>query len=190
MTDETTTQAPRPTGRRGMGGWADMVRSMGLIAGVSVLLTAFALWPINRDPVQEVDLAAIAIGAAKQADFKPLVPELGPQWRPTSARVEPAADDISNQNWHIGYVGPDEQYHAIEQSNTVLVDRFIEFWTDGLTGTDAPVELGGVEWRLFLSEAGQAVYVSTKGELTLCVVTSTAPEGQSLVAAAAAAWRA
>lgn len=185
MSEEPTVSATPSGGRRGMGTWADMVRSMGLIAALSLVVMSFTFLPLERDPIQEVDLASIAIGAGKQADFELLVPQLSEDWRPTSARVEPALNDISNQTWHIGYVGPDGKYHALEQSNTVLADRYIEFWTDGLAESAEPAVVGGVQWRLFVGDAGEAVYVYQGAGMTLCVITNISPDGQTLVAATA-----
>ena len=169
--------------RRGLGSVADMVRSMGLVTMVVALLSIGVWWPSSQEPVKAIDLASIAVGAAKQADFTLVVPKLPQAWRPTSARIEKVAQDASRRSWHIGYVSPAGSYFALEQSDTVLVEDFLKTWTDGLEPAAAPVRVEGLDWQVY-SGAGQTqVYVRQLADSVICLVADQSVEGSAFVAA-------
>lgn len=163
-----------------------MVRSMGLIAVVLVVMIALASRTGEVSAVKPVDAAGIAQGLAGSAQFDLLVPSLSAEWKATSARLEPAEQDISKQSWHIGYVSPAEKYFAVEQSNTALAGRFRSHWAAGRPRASQPEVIGGIAWQVFVGNDGSATYFHRSGELLTAVVGWQSPEGQTFVAAVAA----
>jgi hypothetical protein len=128
-----------------------MLRSMfvvGLFLAVLVLLT-FRTTP--SDPVQEIALGPQVTAARLTAPFPVLVPDgLGEGWRPTSARV---TEQDGAATWHIGYVTPDGEYAALEQS-----DGPAEPFVAGFAPQATPageVIIGGTSWVRLESRGGE-----------------------------------
>ncbi len=126
-----------------------MVRSLGfvlLIAGALVLLAPRA----DRDAVTVVDYRPQLTAAREEAPYPVLGPErLSADWRSTSVRLRA---DAGVTTWHIGFVTPDEEYAAVEQSN----DATAVFIRD-VTGEGRPagtVELAGQTWQRYNLGAG------------------------------------
>lgn len=168
--------------RRGLGTWGDMVRSMGLILVVVGAMLVIAWQPAPTEEIRVVDAAAVAQGAAKTADFTPLLPKLPADWRATSARLEPAVDDASHYAWHIGFVSPAGDYFALEQSSTVLVEKFIAQWTQGLAKSQSALNRGG--WSYYVDEAGNSTYILPAAGTTIALVGKQTPEAATFQRAA------
>lgn len=168
--------------RRGYETVLDMVRSMGLVA-LAVAAVVLVTWrPTPDGGAKPVDLSAIAAGAEDRVGFPLLVPDLPTDWVPTSARLEPATDDITHHTWHIGWVSPDGAYFGLEQSDTLLVETYQSVWVGDWPGS--PVEVGGVEWQVHLSPTGdQMVYVHRGEGWLVALLGQNSPEGMALVTA-------
>ena len=164
-----------------------MLRSMGLLLVVAVPLVWLGGGISGRNTVEPVDYRAMAVGLQQSAEYELVVPELPAAWQATSARFEPVPDDISHHSWHVGLVGPDGKYRAIEQSDTALPGHFIRLWAAGYDKAAQPVSVGGREWTVYIKSSGDAVYVAKLASSWLCVVTDQTPAGQTLVQAVARA---
>ena len=146
-----------------------MLRSMGLIAGI-VLVMAVLVWrPVAQPEIQSVDAAAIATGVASDADFSLLVPALPAGWKVTSARLSKVAGDVSNHVWHVGYVSPAGDYFAIEQTDTLLPDVFLAQFNAGKRSA-SEVKLAGQTWqKLAAADGGLLLYRNLTNSMLLIV---------------------
>ena len=119
--------------KRGFENALDMLRSMGVLALfiAFILLVTWRPWVSTSQTA--VDYQGIAIRAEKSVGFNVVVPEFPDNWRVNAARYEPAPDDASKYVWTISVVADDDKFVNIQQTNTVLVDRFLKT----VTGMDA-----------------------------------------------------
>ena len=87
---------------------------LGIVVGVIYLFIPHG--SKAADPVRPVSYSVELGQARRDAPYKVAGPEgLSAQWRATSVTYTGA--DPTNVTWHIGFVDPDKQYVAIEQSN-------------------------------------------------------------------------
>lgn len=107
----------------------DIALSMGVIAGI-IFLVLIVTWRPQPDPVRALDPVPAAQTAQIAADFPISVPDLGPEWRATSARFEMTEESDQLPVWFNGWVGPDDQYAAVIQSRNDT-ESFIEEQTIG-----------------------------------------------------------
>lgn len=107
-----TTQAPRS--RYANGSVANMVRSLVVIGGIT-LLVVFAVARVSSVSQPPVDVRGSALGVAREATF-PIERPVGlPEgWTATSVRYVRSTDDL--RTWHVGYRTPDGAYVAVEQT--------------------------------------------------------------------------
>ena len=129
--------------RRGFETTGDMVRSL-----LVVLVLVFVVVALNvqRHPDSEVrrfDYSGVFSQARDQAPYDVLAPiGLPDAWVPTSARTTRAGAAVT---WHVGFVTPDDDYAALEQSDgnpAVFVRQFAD-------GGDraGSVVIGTATWR-------------------------------------------
>lgn len=155
--------------RRGLGTWPDLLRSMGLVTIVVLILSASVWWPREQAKPLPVDVAAIALGAEKQASFQPVVPQLPYSWEANAARIEPATGDLSRDSWHVGYISEGGKYFAVEQSDTVLVEEFIRRWTEDFTEVTTR-QFGNLTWREFTKGEESAFVIAVDEVTTIALV--------------------
>ncbi|MBA3619023.1 MAG: DUF4245 domain-containing protein [Acidothermales bacterium] len=168
--------AASPGGRRrGRETVADMVRSLGvvlLIAGALVLLAPRA----DRDPVTVVDFRPQLAAARADAPYPVLGPEgLPADWRSTSVRLRGTGGVTT---WHIGFVTPDQEYAAVEQSNDATAVFVRDVTREGRPAGN--VDLAGQTWQRYDSGSGderslvRAAASGGSSEAASVVVTGTA----------------
>ncbi len=166
--------------RRSRLGVRDMVLSM-LLVGVVVVLVAQP-WRQNavQTPARLVPWQPVAAAFATSVDWPVLVPVPPPAgWESTSARIEPTLD--GRTALHIGWITSDQQYAALEQSDTADI-RYVGSKTADGAASGAPYLAGGRTWDRLVSADGatrslvQVAEPSTgaQGRLTY-VVTGSAP---------------
>ena len=90
-----------------------------MIISLAVILVFVAVWValvprVNGISQPSVDVAAVAKQVARDTGWKIEVPVLPAGWRANAVRFERSTDGL--QTWHAGYVSPDDQYIAIEQT--------------------------------------------------------------------------
>lgn len=166
--------------RRGRQTVRDMVLSLAVVG----LLVAFwiAVAPHSaQNPVKPISYQAELDGARRAAPYRVLAPaDLPARWRATSVRFDAA--DPHNVRWHLGFIAPDEQYVAIEQTNGTGVTMVAD---EGQHGTaDGEAEVNGVPWARYHGRYNSLA--RTQGDVTT-LVTGTA--GYPELAAFAGALR-
>lgn len=148
--DAIAAQRAERTRARGRQTVRDMILSM-LVVSAAVLVLVL---PWNRstpDPVRVVDPAPV-VAAAREAFDWPVAAPVGlpSTWRPTSARLEVAAD--GQGVLHLGYLSPATMYVGLEQSATKELAFVREKTVGGKpTGT---AEISGVTWDRLESPDG------------------------------------
>ena len=148
----------------------DIALSMGVVAGI-IFLVLLVTWRPQPDPIRAIDPVPVAQRAAVAADYPVLLPQVGLDWRATSARFEPTAESDQLPVWFNGWVTPAEQYVAVIQSGNTT-ESFIEEQTiDALpAGPDAPSVPG---WEAMVSPSnGQRSLVKVERGATTIVTGS------------------
>ena len=155
-----------------------MVRSLGvvvLIAGALVLLAPRA----DRAPVTVVDYRPQLAVARSEAPYPVLGPAgLPADWRSTSVRLRGASGVTT---WHIGFVTPDDEYAAVEQS-----DGPAAAFVRDVTGQGRPagsVELAGQTWQRY--DPGDA---DQRSLVRPAVSGGGSPDAASVVVTGSAEW--
>lgn len=159
----------------------DMVLSMtvvGLVAGFAYL---FIPHDESREPVRPVNYRVAAETARRAAPYPLAAPEgLSDEWRATSVRYR--AESEFGAAWHLGFVGPDQQYAAVEQSDADPV-RFIRHVTHDAEPTGRTQRVNGAKWERWEGPKYDALVRKEPGATT--VVTGTASFGRLGALAAA-----
>ncbi len=166
--------------RRGRETALDMVRSMAVL-GVAVGFVLLVTWR-PTDSIQEiraVDVAAVVAGESSGAEFELLNPDLGEGWTATSARLEPAPNDVSKKMWHIGYVSPTKTYVGIEQSDTVIADSFIRSFVNDASVADT-VTMDSLTWDVYVGNGFTALVTSGIEQTTTVVIGDTSADATAV----------
>jgi hypothetical protein len=155
----------------------DLVLSLMVLGVVVFGIYLFVPHGSKKDPVkaQTVSYRVELEQARRDAPYKVLGPQgLGSAWRATSVQYDGA--DRHNVTWHLGFVDPENQYVAVEQSNGDAAG-FVDQVTMGAhkdAGSTATVN--GQTWQRW-SGGRYAALVRQDGGVTT-VVLGTAPQGQ------------
>jgi hypothetical protein len=155
----------------------DLVLSLVVLGVVVYAIYLFIPHDSKADPVstETVSYTVELQQARRDAPYKVAGPEgLGGQWRATS--VTYSAADRTNVTWHLGFIDPERQYVAVEQSNgdpdAFISDVTINAHRDG-TRT---VTVDGLTWQRYSGGRYSALVRKEHGVTT--VVLGTAPDAQ------------
>ncbi|MEV5611944.1 DUF4245 domain-containing protein [Streptomyces sp. NPDC052225] len=122
----------------------------------------------QKTPIKRVDYRIELLTARRAASYPVAAPEGLPKaWKPTSVRYQ----GESNESWHLGFLDPDGQYVAVEQS-TDRPSRFIDEASQGAEKTGRTQRIAGETWRRYKGEKYDALVLEKNGSTT--VVTGTA----------------
>lgn len=167
--------------KRGTQTIRDMVFSVAVVALAAGVIYLFIPHDEDKDPVRVVDYSVEVKTASRAAPFPVATPRgLSEEWRATSVRFEGAGSH--GAAWHLGFVSPDDEYAAVEQSDAGP-KAFVDDVTYGAGKTGRTVRLAGETWTRYAGEKYDAL-VRTEPEVTT-VVTGTAPMEQLKQLAAA-----
>ena len=135
--------ASPPSRRRGRETAADMVRSLLVVLVLVLIVVALNAQPEPEPEVRRFDYTVALEQARDRAPYDVLAPVgLPNDWRATSARARTSGDRIT---WHIGFVTPNDDYAALEQSNGDPENVLAELVGGG---SDAGrVRIDGAVWR-------------------------------------------
>ena len=140
--------------RRMRQGVRDMVISLGVVIAV-VMLIAMP-WRTPPTTVQQVvDWQPVATAFGSSVTWPVLVPRALPaDWRATSARITPTVDGLTAL--HVGWLTADQQYAALEQSDTADVSYVSNSSDAGYPVATGPttVVLSGRSWQRLVSGDG------------------------------------
>ncbi|MGW6533223.1 DUF4245 domain-containing protein [Streptomyces venezuelae] len=155
-------------GRQGTQTVKNMVWSLVVIALVAGVIYIFVPHNESKSSVKRVDYRVELLTARRAAAYPVAAPEgLAKAWKPTSVRFNGADHDT----WHLGFLDPDEQYVAIEQS-TAKPSAFIKRVTQNASKSEAADEIGGRTWQRYEGSKYDALVIEGEGATT--VVTGTA----------------
>jgi hypothetical protein len=129
--------------RRGFETTGDMVRSLLVVLALVFVVVALNARPHPDSEVRRFDYSGVLTQARDRAPYDVLAPiGLPDTWVPTSARTARTDEEVT---WHVGFVTPDGDYAALEQSDGDP-ERFVDRFSDD--GADAGrVEIGRATWR-------------------------------------------
>lgn len=155
----------------------DMVLSLAAIGVVVAGIYWFGIpHDDNKDPVKTVDYS-VELGTARRAAPYPVAaPEPGslPRgWRATSVTYRPVGKD--GAAWHLGFLNPDNEYAAVEQSDSRAA-AFVDSVTQRAKKTGDTQQVGDDRWDRYAGPKYDALVHAEQGVTT--VVTGTAPYPQ------------
>ncbi|WP_329135974.1 DUF4245 domain-containing protein [Streptomyces sp. NBC_01476] len=168
--------------KRGNKTIVDLALSMIVLGFVVFVIYLFIPHDSKADPVKVVPFSVELGQARRTAPYPVAGPEgLSADWRSTS--VTYSAADPKGTTWHIGFVDPQEQYVAVEQSNGPA-DAFITSVTIGSHPDGSrTVRAGGQSWQRYTG--GRYTALVRKEQHVTTVVLGTAPDSQLTQMAAA-----
>ncbi|MEV1023859.1 DUF4245 domain-containing protein [Streptomyces sp. NPDC050264] len=160
-------------GRNGKKTVGSLVLSLGVcVAAAGVAYVFIPHDDSKQPPIKRVDYRVELLTARRAASYPVAAPAGLPKaWKPTSVRYDGAA----NEAWHLGFLDPEGQYVAVEQSTDKPV-RFIDDASQGAEETSREQTIGGESWQRYKGEKYDALVLKRKGSTTL--VTGTAGFGQ------------
>ncbi|WP_185921650.1 DUF4245 domain-containing protein [Streptomyces sp. WAC06614] len=146
----------------------DMVRSLAVIGVVVAGIYIFVPHDEEADPTRVVDYRVETLTARRAAPYPVAAPTGLPQeWRATSVTFE-----RKNANaWHLGFLDPQNQYVAVEQSSDVS-PKYLEKVTQKAAATGRTEQVGDLTWERWDGEKYDALVRKDDGHVT--VVTGTA----------------
>ncbi|MGY0492054.1 DUF4245 domain-containing protein [Streptomyces sp. WG-D5] len=149
------------------------VGSLVLSLGVCVVAAGVIYLFVPHDdsgepPVKRVDYKIELTTARRAASYPVAAPTgLSDAWKATSVRYQ----GTSNDAWHLGFLDPDGQYVAVEQSADKS-KAFIADATQKAEATGRTQRIGGEEWERYKGEKYDALVLKKDDATT--VVTGTA----------------
>ncbi|OEJ29407.1 hypothetical protein AR457_12870 [Streptomyces agglomeratus] len=166
-------------GMRGKQTVRDMVLSMAAIGVVVAGVYTLVPHDDSADPVKPVDYRVELITARRAAPYPVAAPVGLPEtWKATSVTY----DRQDGNSWHLGFLDPEREYVAVEQSNGPA-EKFVHKVSQQATKTSRTVRVGGETWQRWEGPKYDALVREEKGATT--VITGTAPQKRLAEMAAA-----
>ncbi|WSZ00294.1 DUF4245 domain-containing protein [Streptomyces sp. NBC_00872] len=155
-------------GMRGRQTVRDMFLSMAAIGLVVAGIYVFIPHDDTAVPVKAVDYRVELLTARRAAPYPVLAPTgLTEKWKPTSVSYRTEDADA----WHLGYLAPDGEYVAVEQS-TAPARKYVPEVSQEAADTGRTQQVAGEPWQRWEGPKYDAL-VRTEGNATT-VVTGTA----------------
>jgi hypothetical protein len=160
----------------------DLLLSLVVLGFMVFVIYLFIPHDSHADPVKVVPYGVELGQARRTAPYPVAGPEgLSAQWRSTSVTFR--GTDPRNTTWHIGFIDPQQQYVAVEQSNGPA-DTFVPAVTlSSHRQAGVTVRVGGRTWERWTGGRYTAL-VDRQPQFTT-VVMGTAPDAQLVQMAAA-----
>ncbi len=137
----------------------DMVLSIAVVGVVVACVYVFIPRP-GRDPVHPVSYRVELQQARRAAPYPVAGPAgLSGKWRATSVWYHGA--DTRSAHWHLGFIDPDEQYAAVDQSNAAPA-AFISSVTHASHRTGSQ-DVAGSVWERYGGGRYRALVRTTPG---------------------------
>lgn len=157
-----------------------MFQSMAVIGVVVAGIYMLVPHDEHADPIRTVDYRVELVTAQRAAPYPVAVPEgLDKEWRTTSVTF----DRADAHAWHLGFLDPDDQYVAVEQSTAKAADKYVREVTHQADRTDRTRQVAGETWQVWEGPKYDALVLTAGGATT--VVTGTAPPARLAEMAAA-----
>ncbi|WP_225842850.1 DUF4245 domain-containing protein [Streptomyces albus] len=159
--------------KRGAQTARDMVISLAVIVLAAWVIYLFVPHDESKDPVKPVSYRVELASARRAAPYPVAAPQgLPKEWRATSVRY--TADGPTGAAWHLGFMTPDNEYAAVEQSDDERPGRFIDEVTQGAEKTGKTQQAGGTEWTRYTGSKYDALVAKSEDGKSVTVVTGTA----------------
>ncbi|MFD3518035.1 DUF4245 domain-containing protein [Streptomyces sp. NPDC058657] len=157
----------------------DMVLSMAVIGAVVAGIYTVIPHDEKADPLKTVDYRVELSTAQRSAPYPIMAPQgLSQEWRATSVTYR----GNENKAWHLGYLDPQKEYVAVEQS-VENPAKYVPKVTFSARNSGRTQAVGGVTWQVWEGEKYDALVRTDKGATT--VVMGTAPQARLREMAAA-----
>lgn len=141
---------------------------MAVICAFAGVIYLFIPHDDSLDPIRPVDYRVELVTARRAAPYPVAAPAgLSADWKPTSVTFR-REDGYA---WHLGFLDPDGQYAAVEQS-TQAPGTYVPKVTQQAAPTDATQPVGAETWQRWEGEKYDALVRTGQGSTT--VVTGTA----------------
>ncbi|WP_079131952.1 DUF4245 domain-containing protein [Streptomyces nanshensis] len=144
-------EAEQPGRRRGGGTVRGMVPSLAVVLLAAFVIYLFVPHDESVDPVKPVGYKVELESARRAAPYPVLAPVgLPAKWRATSVRyASQGTEHTEGHAWHLGFVTPDTEYAAVEQSDEQRPAKYVESVTQGARKTSQTVRVRGEEWTRY-----------------------------------------
>ncbi|GGW48365.1 DUF4245 domain-containing protein [Streptomyces xantholiticus] len=157
-----------------------MFQSMAVIGVVVAGIYMLVPHDENKDPIRTVDYRVELVTAQRAAPYPVAAPEgLGKGWRATSVTFERE----NAHAWHLGFLDPDDQYVAVEQSTAQSADKYVREVTHEAAKTERTRQVAGRTWQYWEGPKYDALVLTADGSTTVVTGTAT-PERLAEMAAA------
>ncbi|MEU4208729.1 DUF4245 domain-containing protein [Streptomyces sp. NPDC026206] len=148
----------------------NMLLSMAVIVPVAGLSYLFIPHDESKDPIRTVNYRVELDTARRAAPYAVAAPEgLGGDWRATSVSYK--AHGREGSEWHLGFLDPQTQYVAVEQSDGPA-RSFIDNVSRRAEKTGKAEQVAGATWQRYEGPKYNALVREESGVTT--VVTGTA----------------
>lgn len=125
-----------------------MVISLAVILLAAGVIYQFIPHDEDQDPVKPVGYHVELKSARRAAPYPVAAPQgLPKQWRATSVTYEPEGSKAAA--WHLGFMTPDNEYAAVEQSNSARPGAYVDDVTQGARKAGRSEHIGGVRWTRY-----------------------------------------
>ena len=155
-----------------MPSFADLARSVAVVGVIAVLVWFFGYPHGEDDSVHTVEISPTLHAIERIAAYDAVLPSgLSSDWRPTSARIiPPETGRKAPTSLHIGWVTPDDDYAALEESDAPAT-AFVRLRTDrgAVVGDEV---INGQTWQRLQSSGARSLVRVDDG--VAVVVTGTA----------------
>lgn len=150
-----------------------MVLSLAVIVLAAGVIYLFIPHDEDQNPVKTVSYQVELDTARRAAPYPVAEPKgLPKDWRATSVTYE--ADGPEGSAWHLGFLTPDDEYTAVEQSDDEDPAKYVESVTQGARKTSKTVRAGGEQWERYEGEKYDALVRTDPEKGCTTVVTGTA----------------
>lgn len=165
--------------KRGLETVRDMVLSLGVVGIVVVALLIFGRHS-EQDPVKRIDYSLKFQQASQVAPYPLLGPAgLPDQWRATSADYD--GQNPADTTWHVGFINPNDEYAAVEQSNG-NADLFVKSKAKGGKPVGS-LDVAGRTWTSYDGPKYRSLVRTGDGVTTMVTGTATFEDLARLAAA-------
>ncbi|MEV0961817.1 MULTISPECIES: DUF4245 domain-containing protein [unclassified Streptomyces] len=155
-------------GKRGNQTVRGMIQSMAVICAFAGVIYLFIPHDDSLDPIRPVDYRVELVTARRAAPYPVAAPAgLPADWKPTSVTFRRE----EGHAWHLGFLDPDGQYVAVEQS-TEAPRKYVPRVTRQAAPTDTTQRVGEETWQRWEGPKYDALVRTDQGSTT--VVTGTA----------------
>ena len=155
----------------------DMLISLAVILLAAWVIYLFIPHDEEADPVRPVSYR-VELDSARRAAPYPVAAPVGlpDGWRATSVTYQ--HDGPSGAAWHLGFLSPNDEYAAVEQSDAARPAKYVAEVTQGAHKTAHTQRVNGAEWVRYDGKKYWALVRTAEDDGATTVVTGTATFAQ------------